>query len=311
MAPVHCLAMVAASLGEAVSALTRIFLQEDVNFLVNNRIPRAYATKLMARFSRIESPCLTRISIAIWQAFAGDLRLDEAKKRQFRSLHECFVRELRAGARPVDPDPDVLVSPCDAVVGAFGRIRDTELYQVKGLDYGLGELLNDEAAAERYRNGLFATLRLKSSMYHRFHAPGECRATRVERIAGDTWNVNPIALRRVERLFCRNARAVVDLALPDPWASLTMVAVAAILVAGVALTFLDEPLGLDYRGAPVVRCDAAFHKGQELGHFQSGSTIVLLARGNLQFCPNVAEGATIRMGQPLLRFDRTTDEVST
>ena len=101
-----------------------------------------------------------------------------------------------------------MASPCDAIVGAFGRIADTELFQIKGAPYSLLDLLGDPALVERHRNGRFVTLRLTSSMYHRFHAPHDCRIERVTFIHGDVWNVNPIALKRVERLFCKNERAV-------------------------------------------------------------------------------------------------------
>src|SRR5581483_1802235 len=137
--------------------------QEDLNFLITNRIPRRYATKLMGWFSRIESPLLARASIATWQLFADDLKLDEAKKQDFRSLHECFVRELRDGARPVDPAEDVAVSPCDAEVGAFGRMSGDGLIQAKGFPYRASDLLQDPQLVKRHEGGLFVTLRLKSN----------------------------------------------------------------------------------------------------------------------------------------------------
>src|SRR5262245_25886939 len=105
-------------------ALLPALLQEDLNFLLTNRIPRRYATLLCARLSRIEATWLVRLSLGIWQFFADDLRLDEARERHFRSVHDCFIRELREGARPIERDPAVLVSPCDGVVGAFGPIHD-------------------------------------------------------------------------------------------------------------------------------------------------------------------------------------------
>jgi phosphatidylserine decarboxylase len=284
-----------------LGALTRIFRQEDINFLVTNRIPRRYATRLMGWFSRIENPLLARASIQVWQAFAGNLRLEEAKKQRFDSLQDCFVRELRDGVRPIDADPDVLCSPCDAEVGAFGRVQDMQLFQIKGLSYRLRDLVGDPEAAEKHRHSVFVTLRLKSSMYHRFHAPSDCRVTRVRSIAGDTWNVNPIALKRVERLFCRNARAVIDLEVPFEDAHLTLVPVAAILVSGIKLRFLDDPLQLADACGSSLPCDASFGKGEELGHFLSGSTVVVLASGPFALCPNVVEGSTLRMGQPLLR----------
>jgi len=285
-----------------MAPLARFFLQEDLNFLLTNRIPRRQATILMGWFSRIESPLLTRLSIAVWRLFADDLRLHEAARTDFNSLHDCFVRELRPGARRVDPDPDVLASPCDAVVGAFGRIEGTRLYQTKGFPYTLLDLVGDSALAERHRDGLFVTLRLKSNMYHRFHAPADARVERVRYLSGDTWNVNPIALKRVERLFCKNERAVIELGLHDPGEAVTLVAVASILVASIKLHALDAVLDLDYHGPRVVDLrDVSVAKGQELGFFQSGSTIILFASGSFAFPDDIREGKTVRMGEALLR----------
>ena len=217
-----------------ISALSQ---QEDLNFLLTNRIPRAAVTRFMGWFSKIEQPLIRDLSIACWRLFS-DLDLSEARKTSFKSLHDCFTRELRPGLRPPDPDPSVVVSPCDAIVGAFGAIADTELFQVKGAPYSLLDLLGDPALVEAHRNGRFITLRLTSSMYHRFHAPHDCRIEQVTFIHGDTWNVNPIALKRIERLFCKNERAVIRTRLATGEA-LTLVPVAAILVASIRLHFLD------------------------------------------------------------------------
>lgn len=284
-----------------LAAFARVLLQEDINFLLTNRIPRRAATLGMGWWSRIDSPRLTRLSLAVWQALGGDLRLDEAKTREFRSLRECFTRELRAGARPIAADPDLLVSPCDAVVGAFGKLAGLEAIQAKGFPYTLVDLLGDRGLAERHRDGQFVTLRLRSNMYHRFHAPCDARVRRVIYVSGDTWNVNPIALRRIERLFCKNERAIIDLELPDPECALTLVPVAAILVASIRLHCLDATLDLRYGGPTHIDCDASYRKGEELGYFQNGSTVIVFASGPLEFSPGVAEGATIRVGQPLLR----------
>lgn len=265
--------------------LARIFLQEDVNFLLTNRIPRRLATKLMARFSRIRSRALTRLSIAVWQLFADDLRLDESLEQDFESLHACFVRRLKPGLRPIDPRADVLVSPCDALVGARGRIADNRLIQAKGLDYTLDDLVGDAHIANRYRDGVFITLRLQSNMYHRFHAPCDGRVRAVTRIAGDTWNVNPIAVARIERLFCRNERAVADIEPAWPHTAVALVPVAAILVGGIHVTH-----------------DVQVSKGAEFGRFEAGSTIILLAAGPFQFAPGLTDGQRINVGQALLHY---------
>ncbi|MBO0753619.1 MAG: phosphatidylserine decarboxylase [Bradyrhizobiaceae bacterium] len=284
----------------ARSPITRVFEQEDLNFLLTNRIPRRLATQFIGWFSKIEQPLVRDLSIGLWQMFS-DLDLSEAKKSHFRSMHDCFVRELKDGARPLDPDPKVLVSPCDAVVGANGTVDNTLLYQVKGFPYTLEDLMGDEGMVDRYRNARYVTLRLKSSMYHRFHAPHDCRVEHVTYISGDTWNVNPIALRRVEKLFCKNERALVatTLATGHPVA---LVPVAAILVAAIRLHFLDVVLSMKHRGPNVFPCKAQLKKGQEMGWFEHGSTIIVFAHPDLALCDNVREGATIRMGEALMRL---------
>ena len=141
-------------------------LLEDISFLLTNRIPRRLANRLIGWFSRIEAPMLTRTSIAIWRLFV-DLDLSEAQSQHFTSLQACFTRELKPGARPVDGDPQIITSPCDAIVGASGGIDRDELIQAKGFRYTLQDLLIDPQLVALYRDGQYATLRLTSSMYHR------------------------------------------------------------------------------------------------------------------------------------------------
>jgi phosphatidylserine decarboxylase len=283
------------------SQLLRLLEQEDINFLLTNRIPRRLATQFMGWFSRIEQPQVRDISIAVWRLFS-DLDLREAKQTQFRSMHDCFTRELKTGARPIDRRPDILVSPCDAIVGACGSIAGTELYQAKGFPYSLDDLLGDRGLVAAHRNGSYATLRLTSSMYHRFHAPHDCRIEQVIYISGDTWNVNPIALKRVERLFCKNERAVVCTRLAANGQPVTLVAVAAILVASIRLHCLDGPLNLKHRGPNVMACATEAGKGDELGWFEHGSTIIVFAPEGFVLCDNIRDGAPVRMGEPLMRL---------
>jgi phosphatidylserine decarboxylase len=283
------------------SRLLRLFEQEDVNFLLTNRIPRRFATQFVGWFSRIERPLVRDVSIGLWRLFS-DLDLREAKKTHFRSMHDCFTRELKDGARPIDGRADILVSPCDAIVGACGAIAGTELFQAKGFPYTLEDLLGDRDLVEAHRNGRYVTLRLTSSMYHRFHAPHDCRIEQVIYISGDTWNVNPIALKRVERLFCKNERAVVRTKLAVNDQPVTLVAVAAILVASIRLHCLDGPLNLQHRGPNVMACAADCRKGDELGWFEHGSTIIVFAPERFALCDNVRDGARVRVGEPLMRL---------
>ena len=282
------------------AAIVKIVHQEDLNFLLTNRIPRRLACRFIGWFSKIEQPLVRDISIGVWRFFS-DLDLSDAMKPRFRSMHDCFTRQLRPGARPIDADDSMMISPCDAIVGAAGTVVDGEVFQVKGFPYALADLLGDAEHAETFRRGCYATLRLTSSMYHRFHAPHACQLGSVTHIPGDAWNVNPTTLRRIERLFCKNERAAIRMVLSGTGHPVTLVAVAAILVSGIRLRFLDLTPGR--RDQPrTFACTAALRKGEELGWFEHGSTIVVLAPEGCSLCRGVQPGATIRMGQPLMKL---------
>lgn len=279
------------------SLFQRLMANDALNFALTNRIPRATLTRLFGRFSKVEHPWVRDLSIGLWRRF-GEVDLSDARKTQFRSLHDAFIRELRDGARPLDPRPDVLVSPCDAIVGALGRIEGDTLLQAKGMRYTLDELLGDPAQAASLRDGHYMTLRITAAMYHRFHAPTDCRIDRVHYFPGDTWNVNPPALARVERLYCRNERAVLSARMADG-TPLVMVPVAAILVASLRLHCVDLTLHAGYAGPHRLDCSAHAQRGEELGWFEHGSTILLLLPRQAAVKPAVVTGQRLRMGEAL------------
>jgi phosphatidylserine decarboxylase len=276
----------------------RLLLQEDLNFLLTNRVPRVLLTRLMGRLSRIRSPWFTRCAIRVWRMFT-ELDLEESAETRFESLRDCFTRALKPGSRPIDVDPAVMVSPCDAIVGECGQVEDGRLYQAKGFPYAIEDLFGSEEAARAYRDGCYVTLRLTSAMYHRFHAPDEGRIRHVTYLSGDAWNVNPIALRRVERLFCRNERAAVHCDGGDgrPFA---LVAVAAILVASIRIHGLNALLHLKWRGPNEFPCEWPVRRGEELGWFEHGSTIILFAPAGFKLHGSVSRGSRVRMGEALV-----------
>ena len=278
----------------------RLLLQEDLNFLLTNRVPRQALTRFMGWFSKIENPMVRAASIAIWRACTS-IDLSDAQEQRFSSLHAMFTRQLKPGARTVDMAQDVLASPCDGIVGACGAVAGTRLFQAKGFPYEIGELFGDAEAARPWHDGQYVTLRLTSAMYHRFHAPHDCTVEQLRYLSGDTWNVNPIALKRVERLFCRNERAVLRTRLASGH-PVALVPVAAILVASIRLHFMDTLLHLRTVGARPVDCAARFAKGQEMGWFEHGSTIIVFAPKGFALCEGIAEGAQVRMGQALMRL---------
>jgi phosphatidylserine decarboxylase len=139
-------------------------------------------------------------------------------------------------------------------------------------------------------------------MYHRFHAPHDCHVEQVRHIAGDTWNVNPPTLKRIDRVFCRNERAVLRMRLDDRDLQVVLIPVAAILVAGLKLRFMDMPTDRQHTTPWVRDCNASLAKGEEIGWFEHGSTIIVLAPPGMKLAPSVVEGGIIRMGAPLMEL---------
>jgi len=277
--------------------------QEDLNFLLTNRIPRITLTRFMGWWSQLRHPWLVKGSIALWRWFT-DLDLTEAKQQKFASVHECFTRELRPGLRPIDENPAVITSPCDCIVGACGEIRHGTIFQAKGFPYTLDSLLTAPDLIQRWlpllEGGTFVTMRLTSSMYHRFHSPVDAHLSHVTYISGDTWNVNPIALTRVKELFCKNERAVLEMTTTDGTPFL-MVPVAAVLVASMRFHAIDVLLNLRYKGPNHIPCDARYVKGQEMGWFEHGSTILLFMPPGHSLAHGIETGQHMRMGEALLK----------
>ena len=278
-------------------------LQEDLNFLLTNRIPRITLTRFTGWWSQIKHPWVVKSSMAVWGWFS-DLDLSDAKLNKFDSLHACFTRELVPGARVVNPDPAFMTSPCDAIVGACGTITQGQVFQAKGFPYQLQTLLGTSERCQLWpaalEGGTYITLRLTSSMYHRFHAPHDVQLQHVTYISGDTWNVNPVALKRVQELFCKNERAVLHMKTQEGVPFL-IVPVAAVLVASMRFHAVDVLLNLRYQGPNEMPCDAAYVKGQEMGWFEHGSTILVFVPPGYDLAMGIEPGQEIRMGQALLR----------
>ncbi len=290
--------------GNHTGWLARLGAQEDLNFLLTNRVPRLALTALMGRISRIRSRRFTQLAIWVWRRFTN-LDLSEAAHQDFESIQACFTRALKPGARPIHDEPHTMCSPCDAIVGAHGRVNEGTVLQAKGMPYALADLVGPSVDLSPFLDGHYVTLRLTSSMYHRFHAPSDLHLQHVTYISGDTWNVNPIALKRIERLFCRNVRAVLKAQLADG-TPLLIVPVAAILVASLRLHALAPRLNQHYEGGSELPTDVHYVRGQEMGWFEHGSTIVVITPKDHPLAEEVELGQGILMGQVLWRFRKSS-----
>ena len=293
-----------------------------LNYVVTNRLPRRSANRLMKKLSTVEHPLIAKPALWLWQTFS-DLDLSDSATTEFTSVHHCFTRELRDGARSVDQDPTALVSPTDGYIVSAGKVTKGELLQVKGSTYELTELLCNPELAERFEGGNYLTVRITSTMYHRMHAPAEIRPQQVDYIPGDSFNVNPQTLSYLDRVYCKNERAVIhcQARFGTFETDFLMVPVAAILVGGIVLrclrpsgdTVLSDWANTERQGwhSPLnlkhttelgnIHCGDTpqFSKGEELGRFEHGSTIILLLPAASETQLTISAGDRIAMGQRL------------
>lgn len=280
-------------------ATSRVF--ETLNFALTNRFPRLLVSRLMGVISRWQHPFFVQPALWLWQNLA-DLNLHEAEKSSFDSLGDCFTRALKQGARPIDPDAD-FVSPCDGILGASGLIEQGTLLQIKGMPYHLSELLLDAQEAAVLEGFRYLTVRITASMYHRLHSPCDLQVSSIQWITGDCWNVNPIALKRVQKLFCRNHRAILRTQ-NQQGETCVIVPVAAVLVGALRLHALGQVVNQNTapfkRLAKDIPGPIAPHQGQELGWFEHGSTVVMLVPAHYRLAEGLAEGSALKAGQKLL-----------
>ena len=241
------------------------------------------------------------------RAYGVDMSEVETPPGGFRTFNQFFTRPLRAGARPVDPDPGAIVSPADSRLSEQGRIPISGLLdQIKGKRYRLGRLLGDEGEAGQWREGVYATLYLSPRDYHRVHSPVSGAITGWRHIPGRLFPVNGLAVRHVEGLFTVNERVVVHIDSRE-LGPVAVVLVGAANVGRITLSFTDKPSKWDPKRTTEHRPDGplAIERGDELGMFNLGSTVVLLASDPALEPAGVFEGEHIKMGQALWRKPST------
>lgn len=265
-------------------------------------LPKNAVSRMAGRAAGLPLPRFLRRPFL--RAFGRTFGVDFAEVRDpldsFASLQHFFVRALVDGARPVDPSPGAVVSPCDGAWGAAGRVSAGQILQVKGRPYSLAELLGDAEEARRCEGGVFATLYLSPKDYHRFHVPAAVKLDRATYLPGALWPVNRAGVEGVAGLFAVNERiaAFFDIAEPGFAGRLAIVAVGATMVGKVKLSFDDLETNEgrprdDRQYSPPVE----FARGQEWGRFEFGSTLVLVASPGALELDVQPPGTPVRLGR--------------
>lgn len=218
----------------------------------------------------------------------------------YPTFNEFFSRALTPGARPL-ADAD-LISPVDGAISQFGPIRRDQIFQAKGHDYSTTTLVGGDAQlAQRFDDGHFATLYLSPKDYHRIHMPCDGRLTRMIYVPGDLFSVNPATARGVPGLFARNERVVCVFESEQGPFVLTLV--GATIVGSMATVWhgvVNPPRSKQVREWRYDDQQIVLKKGEEMGRFLLGSTVVMLfPKGDLRFNPAWAPAGAIRMGEAM------------
>lgn len=264
-------------------------------------LPHHTLSRLVGGLAASEKPWIKNPLIK-WFSQRFGISLEEAKIQDptaFPSFNAFFTRALQEGARPIDATEQGIVSPADGVVSQCGQIRGSDVLQAKGAYFSVYELLGGDAAlAEEFINGHFATIYLSPKDYHRVHMPISGTLRKILYVPGRLFSVNNATAEQVPKLFARNERAVC--VFDTDAGPVAVILVGAMIVAAIETVFTGQitPLANKVQTIDFSKQPLSHEKGEELGRFLLGSTVVLLFPENAcQWQPELAAGSTLKMGQ--------------
>jgi phosphatidylserine decarboxylase len=270
--------------------------------VLHSLLPTNFLSWLMFHVAQVRAAGFKNAFIGIFvKLYKVDLSEAEFEiVKSYPDFASFFTRALKPDARPVDPDPAVLVSPVDGSVSQLGPVRNGTLIQAKGRDYTVTELLGGSKAAAFFNKGSFCTLYLAPHNYHRIHMPASGKLREWGYVPGRLFSVSTRAVRTIPRLFARNER--VYAIFETDFGPLALVMVGALFVGSIETTWNGRvtPPHSHEAGAYSPMNPVVLMRGREMGRFNMGSTVILLAPpGMVAWRPHLAPGKDVRMGLAL------------
>jgi phosphatidylserine decarboxylase len=266
-------------------------------------LPKHALSRLIAKLAESNNHWLKNLlinraiktfNINMYEAISDDLN-------NYESFNAFFTRELKPEVRPLDTGANVVSSPADGVISQAGAITKNKILQAKNVDYSVGRLVGDSHQASRYENGTFATIYLSPKDYHRVHIPADGQLQSTRYIPGELFSVNQQTAETVPNLFARNERLVCEFT-SQQLGHFSVILVGAMLVAGIETVWG----GMEKPGAGAVRetdfsdQNLRFNKGDEMGRFKFGSTVILLFPENcISLENNIQSLNPIKMGEKI------------
>ena len=266
-------------------------------------LPKNFISCLLGKLVSINLPLPLARMVNRAFARAAKINLAESERpiESYVNLQEFFIRQLKPGLRPIDERNEAIVSPCDGYLSISEKTAFDQLMQIKGRYYRLNDLLGDSELATRFISGHNATLYLSPRDYHRFHMPVDGDITQSYHIPGALWPVNRWAVTNIDQLFCQNERVVTIIKERVTQKLMAHIAVGACVVGRIALAYADfnQYKNNDRAARKIAHEPVTMVKGQELGRFMFGSTIILLMEPGLMTSFVKEAPAHVKMGEIL------------
>jgi len=284
--------------------MTKMTHKDELFIALQRLVPQHLASRLLGRVADSEIPWLKNFLInQATKTYNIDLTEAAAQSvDEYSSFNAFFTRELVAGARPIDSSENALVSPADGAISQIGDIRQGQIFQAKGRWYSVQSLLGcNEDVAATFDQGSFATIYLSPRDYHRVHMPFDGKLVATHYIPGNLFSVNGTTADNVDNLFARNERLVCEFETEN--GSLAVVLVGALFVAGIE-TVWQKHFVAGQSEKKTFSPPLPLEKGEELGRFKFGSTVILLSQKNLSWSDEYKSDASCKMGQQLGHFKK-------
>lgn len=268
-------------------------------------MPQLGLTRAAGWLAEREWGAITHLIIKLF-AKKYQVNWDEADKSQpsdYPSFNAFFIRTLKENARPINTDPQALCLPADGRVSELGQIDDNRLLQAKGHYFSLETLLaNDIEMANKFKNGTFMTTYLSPRDYHRVHMPCDATLRKMTYVPGELFSVNPFLAEHVPNLFARNERVICEF--ETAFGPMVQILVGATITASISTVWagvINPPRSKDVvQYDYLTRGETAIHlkKGQEMGAFRLGSTVInLFPKNAVELVPHLTAGEPTRMGE--------------
>lgn len=273
----------------------------DFFVLTQTFIPKKLITCLAGIFAGLKYRPIKNLLIEKFiRAYQVDMTEAEALSiDQYADFNDFFTRQLRSGARPLPENTNAMVSPADGVVSEFGQITQMQIIQAKGKMYSVAKLLGDDDLASSIDGGCFATLYLSPKDYHRVHMPMNGKPVSIRHIPGKLFSVNNRTAQNLDSLFAINERLVVTFEHEATGKKFVLVMVGALIVGGME-TVLTGPVARAKLPGNLDFQQKALMRGEELGRFYLGSTVILLCpKGLGELDETMAAGMPVKMGQKI------------